>query len=268
MTEAIGSVITYTGLSDLAHIDEKKWNYAIELLIKFLPDFIEKKPSTKSIYYRTRKLSFIRQRSWKEELIKQQECITRNCKSPVIQKGQDGTIADIGFGPSDWDLGPNGLDPYRNNPETICVRREERRLYSEAISKIPSVKKRHGSLYAEILSRILRGEKVGKRHAEVLGIRKEEVASRVFESKVLLKNLVADLCPVTGKRQRIYENQRTMKHELKRLTFSDLKRSYRDNGEISVALTIRDWRHPHSETEVCTKAGERPGFSEEVNEAA
>jgi hypothetical protein len=239
----IESAIKYTDLRELSTIDEKIANYHLELLCKFAPEIANENPTKDSIFHRAKTLTWIRLPTWGDELLKQRDAAIRNGKCSVIQRDEDGEIIDKGFSHSeDWDLGPNGLNPYWTDPETICIRKGERATFVKAFKKLCSMKKKHREVYIRIISLLLSGIRVGKRHADALGIREEEVAPRVFETIKILKELVAELCPATVERQRIAENQKFPPHKCEKKTFEELKRSYRDTTKLPEPVTIRDWK--------------------------
>jgi len=238
----IESAIKYTDLLELSTIDEKIANYHLELLCKFAPEIGNENPTKESIFLRARALTWKRLPTWGDELLKQRDAAIRSGERSVIVRDEDGGISDMGFSPpEDWDLGPNGLNPYWTDPETICIRKNERKTLAEAIKRIPTTKKKHREVYSKIISLLLRGIKVGKRHAKALSIREKEAASRVFESKKVLKEMVAELCPATAERQRIANNQKFLSHKCAQKTFKELKKSYRDAKILPESVTIRDW---------------------------
>ena len=240
--EGIESATAETDLHELSSIDKKKGNFAIELLIEFAPEIVDGNPSKYSIFWRSRRLTSIRMRSWKDELLKQQDAARRNYRPVVIEKDEEGDIAEVGFWPPDnYDFGPNGLNPYQNDPEIICIRKNDRETFWQALSKLPFLERQYGPVYARISSLILSGEKVGRDDAELLGIPEDDVAIRVFECKKILKEMVAEKCPATAEKQRIAKNEKFPARELEKMTFQELKELYRKRVDIPPPVTIRDW---------------------------
>ncbi|MGD0915814.1 MAG: hypothetical protein ABSB22_05095 [Thermodesulfobacteriota bacterium] len=247
---SIESAIKYTDLRELSTIDEKIANYHLELLCKFAPEISNESPTKKSISLRAKALTWKRLPTWKDELLKQRDAAIRNGKRPVIERDEDGETIDMGFShPQDWDLGPNGTNPYWTDPETICIRKGERKTLEDALRNLSLMKKKHTEVYIQIAPLLLSGIKVGKRHAEALGIREEEVASMVFETIKVLKEIVGELCPATAERQKIAESQKFLAHKCGRKTFEELKKSYRDTTMLPEPVTIRDWKVSSSQKE-------------------
>ncbi len=124
--------------------------------------------------------------------------------SPLVVEKNEGEIIDIGFVSKESESGPDGVNPFWKNPESLCIENEERGFIRNAFQKIESGKRKHKDIYTKLYLMMMSGDRAGKNHAEELNIPETEVASRVIESKKLFRKVIADICPEAADRWRRY----------------------------------------------------------------